>query len=123
MDKRYDKLGAKIRKERIRLRMTQTEFASLIGREITKQKASRLENGQNLPDVFELFKIAAICGKPMEYFVADDDLEEPEVSATNKVANSIYSEDELRLINKIKAMSAEKRSAIELLLGITKAKK
>ena len=82
----------------MRLGLTQTEFAKLISEDVTKQKTSRLENGQNLPDVFELRKIAIICGKPMEYFVADDDYEEQKVSDKNRSAYGIFSDDEPKII-------------------------
>jgi transcriptional regulator with XRE-family HTH domain len=120
MKNQYIKLGEKIKKERIRLGLTQTEFAKFIGKDVTKQKESRLENGKSLPDVFELQKIASVCGRPMEFFVTEDNNGDKRISDEVNTRYSTYSDDELRLISKIETISEEKRKAIEILLEIKK---
>jgi transcriptional regulator with XRE-family HTH domain len=123
MKKLYHNLGQKIKEERIRLGLTQTEFAKLVSSDMNKQKESRWETGQNLPDVFELQKVARICKRPMEYFVAEGKASENFICEKADNHYDAYSEDELRLISKIKTISQDKKTAIETLLGIKKPKK
>ena len=49
--------------------MTQEEFAEMIG--VSTDTVSKIERGAVLPSIRSMTEIAAVTGKPIEYFLQD----------------------------------------------------
>lgn len=115
-------IGARIKYERERLGLTQPEFGKQIG--VSKQCLSGWENGRTSPDVITLSNIAKLCHVSLESFLKAEDEYKTEQLHSSTVSNvDGYTEKEQQIINKIRAMSAERRMAVEILLGVRSNKK
>jgi transcriptional regulator with XRE-family HTH domain len=77
MSMRQAALGAAIRQARIEKGMKQRQLAAQIpGRDgpVDTQTVSRWERGENVPDLDKLEVVAQVLGKPLSYFVAEEEL-------------------------------------------------
>lgn len=66
----YEKLGKKIREERISKNFTQEEFAELIS--ISPTFMSDIENGKRKLGLKTLFKVASVFNLSIDYLVGND---------------------------------------------------
>lgn len=110
-------IGTQIKNQRLRLGLTQTEFGNKIG--VTKQCLSGWEHGRAIPDVITLNKIAEFCGVNIYTFL-DQNGNIPDIK--HQTTTSVITEKELQLIHKLRALSPERRKAIEILFGIRNKK-
>lgn len=85
-------IGTQIKNQRLRLGLTQTEFGN---------------------------KIAEFCGVNIYTFL-DQNGNIPDIK--HQTTTSVITEKELQLIHKLRALSPERRKAIEILFGIRNKK-
>lgn len=108
-------IGERIHYERQKLGLTQKELGSQLG--VSEQCLSGWEHGRNMPDVVALRSMSRIFGISIEDFLAEAYYTKKE-SAKKKSLSPDLTEKELRIIAKIRALSPERRKAVEILLGI-----
>jgi len=110
-------IGDRIKKERQRLGLTQTDLGKMIN--ISKQTICGWETGRCTPDIFTLKKIPTLCGRSIVLFTDD----EKTASTTTNLKEELnffgtLTEKEKQLILKLRTMPLEKRKALEILLEI-----
>ncbi len=94
-------LGQKIKMARKDLGLTQAE---LVGDRITRNQLSLIENGINNPSIPTLEFLAERIGKPVSYFLSDDDfLKHEAISIINKCEHMNEHEDYQGTINTLEA--------------------
>lgn len=108
-------IGTRIKYERQRLGLTLEEFGRQVG--VSKQCLSGWEHGRNMPDVVSLNTMANICGIEIRDFLYTEP-NAAENRQTTKSQCEAFTDKEKQIINKIRAMSIERRKAVEVLLGI-----
>lgn len=112
-------IGKRIKYERSRLGLTLEEFGKSIG--VSKQCLSGWEHGRNMPDVIALNSMSELCGIDIKDFLYAEPTNQPsQPNKTNTFAD--LTDKEKLLINKVRAMSAERRKALEILLGVRNIK-
>lgn len=97
-------IGQKIIEVRRVLGLSQTEFGKRIG--VAKQTLSNWEHGRSLPDIIMLCDIAAICGISLDSFINN-----PITNTTDGIT-----EQEIRIIKKMRRCKPKTLNAIEILL-------
>lgn len=108
-------IGIRIKYERLRLGLTLEEFGRQVG--VSKQCLSGWEHGRNMPDVVALNTMAEICGIEIRDFLHAEPTEnDRQRSKENSSTN--FTDKEIQIINKIRALSTERRKAVEILLGV-----
>ncbi len=111
MDEMY--IAQKIKSIREYLGFSQPELGSVIG--ATKQCICSWEKGKSMPDIITFFKILNVSGLTATELFKDIDSSKEE----NKI---ILSNDEQRLIAKLRTFPLEKRKALNSLLDINPTK-
>lgn len=109
-------IGTRIKYERSRLGLTLEEFGGRIG--VSKQCLSGWEHGRNMPDVIAINSMAELCGIEIKDFLYADPTEAPTPTNTSQTTQNTLTDKEKLLINKVRSMSAERRKALEILLGV-----
>lgn len=110
-------IGNRIRYERQRLGLTLEELGNKIG--VSKQCLSGWEHGRNTPDVFALNTLAKVCQVEIKDFltgVPGENVPPKEASPTTQALQ--LTEKEAQLVQKLRALSTERRKAVEILFGI-----
>jgi len=111
MDAMY--IAHKIKAIREYLGFSQPELGSVIG--ATKQCICSWEKGKSMPDIITFFKILEVSGLTTTELFEDIDSSKKE----NKI---ILSNDEQRLIAKLRTFPLEKRKALNSLLDVNTPK-
>lgn len=106
-------IGQKIRAARLRLGLSQAEFAARIG--TSAKTLSSWERGAYLVDVIMLNTIATECGLTLNDF-SDAPAETP------PVINRRFTEAEKQLIEKIRALRPDKKKALYVFFGVREDK-
>lgn len=110
-------IGNRIRYERQRLGLTLEELGNKIG--VSKQCLSGWEHGRNMPDVFALNTLAEVCRIEIKDFLTGLPDESGVPTQTLAETPSLQlTEKETQLIHKLRALSPERRKAVETLFGI-----
>lgn len=88
-------MGEKIRELRRRLKMTQAELA---GDDFTKSFISQIEKGQTRPSLRSLQVIAKRLGRPVSYFLAEEEVpsKSPNLASTLAVARTHLSNNRVK---------------------------
>ncbi len=108
-------IGIRIKYERLRLGLTLEEFGRQVG--VSKQCLSGWEHGRNMPDVVALNTMAEICGIEIRDFLQAEPTENDKQHSKEKESD-LFTDKEKQIINKIRALSTERRKAVEILLGV-----
>lgn len=108
-------IGQKIRAARQRLGLSQAEFADRIG--TSAKTLSSWERGAYLVDVIMLNTIADVCGMTLNDFTDASSSE-----TINLPIKSDFTEAEAQLIQKIRALRADKKKALYIFFGVRKDK-
>ena len=109
-------IGKKIRAARIRLGLSQAEFARRIG--TSEKTLSSWERGAYLVDVIMLNSIAKEAGMTLNDFT---DTPSSETKAP-PVKRRCFTEVEKQLIEKIRCLRADKKKAVYVFFGVRKVK-
>lgn len=110
-------IGNRIRYERQKAGLTLEELGSKVG--VSKQCLSGWEHGRNMPDVISLDIMSKVFNIVIEDFLCDTAApENKKYYPKNEATNIELTEKEIKLINKLRTLSAERRKAIETLFGI-----
>lgn len=109
-------IGKKIRAARLRLGLSQAEFARRIG--TSEKTLSSWERGAYLVDVIMLNTIAKETGLTLNDFT-DNPSSGTEVKP---VARKRFTEAEKRLIEKVRCLRADKKKALYIFFGIREDK-
>lgn len=122
-------IGTRIRYERQKAGLTLEELGNKVG--VSKQCLSGWEHGRNMPDVVTLYRMSKLFDITIEDFLFE--LPDTAISAPNKsyivnhntetvhdpsISSLILSPKEEILIHKYRALSTERRKAVEVLYGI-----
>ena len=108
-------IGTRIKYERLRLGLTLEEFGRKVG--VSKQCLSGWEHGRNMPDVIALNTMAEICGIEIRDFLQAEPTISDKQHSVEKDTEP-FTDKERQIINKIRALSTERRKAVEVLLGV-----
>ncbi|MBE5738103.1 MAG: helix-turn-helix transcriptional regulator [Clostridiales bacterium] len=108
-------IGTRIKYERLRLGLTLEEFGRQVG--VSKQCLSGWEHGRNMPDVVALNTMAELCGIEIRDFLQAEPTENDR-QRTKENEPDRFTDKERQIINKIRALSTERRKAVEVLLGV-----
>ena len=109
-------IGKKIRAARQRMGLSQAEFAQRVG--TSEKTLSSWERGVYLVDVIMLNTIATVTGMTLNDFT--DTL--PSGSEAPPTVNRRYTDREKKLIEKVRALRADKQKALYVLFGIREDK-
>ena len=109
-------IGKKIRAARLRLGLSQAEFARRIG--TSEKTLSSWERGAYLVDVIMLNTIAKETGMTLNDFT-----DNPSSGTDSKpAARKRFTEAEKRLIEKVRCLRADKKKALYIFFGIREDK-
>ena len=109
-------IGQKIRAARLRLGLSQAEFADRIG--TSAKTLSSWERGAYLVDVIMLNTIAKEAGMTLNDFT-----DNPSSGTDSKpAARKRFTEAEKRLIEKVRCLRADKKKALYIFFGIREDK-
>ena len=109
-------IGKKIRAARLRLGLSQAEFARRIG--TSEKTLSSWERGAYLVDVIMLNTIAKETGLTLNDFT-----DNPSSGTDSKpAARKRFTEAEKRLIEKVRCLRADKKKALYIFFGIREDK-
>lgn len=113
-------VGERIKYERQRMGLTQEELGNSVS--VSKNCIGSWETGRTMPDIFALNKLAAVFTIEIKDFLVEPDstsVAESRVSyITEKHDTITFTDKEITIINKIRALSRERRKAVEVLFGI-----
>lgn len=110
-------IGEQIKKERQKLGLTQSELGRML--DVSKQTLCGWENGRIIPDIITLGRLANICHVSISALL-DTNLKpnvDKHVEDTLQYFDRLTRQEE-RIVRAFQRASAEKRKAIEVLLGI-----
>lgn len=122
-------IGTRIRYERQKAGLTLEELGNKVG--VSKQCLSGWEHGRNMPDVVTLYRMSKLFDITIEDFLfelSDTTSSSPskeyivnhttEIVHDPNISSLVLSPKEEVLIHKYRALSTERRKAVEVLYGI-----
>lgn len=122
-------IGTRIRYERQKAGLTLEELGNKVG--VSKQCLSGWEHGRNMPDVVTLYRMSKLFDITIEDFLfelSDTTSNSPskeyivnhttEIVHDPNISSLVLSPKEEVLIHKYRALSTERRKAVEVLYGI-----
>lgn len=122
-------IGTRIRYERQKAGLTLEELGNKVG--VSKQCLSGWEHGRNMPDVVTLYRMSKLFDITIEDFLFElsDTTSSPpskeyivnhntEIVHDPNISSLVLSPKEEVLIHKYRALSTERRKAVEVLYGI-----
>jgi len=112
-------IGNKIKYERERMGLNQTELGKVMG--VSKQCVSGWETGRRTPDVITLAELAKLFNMNIVTFL-EDDTKTAYTSSNNTPKTLTLTDSELLIISRLRTLPQEYRKAVELLLQIKNKK-